>query len=80
MKTLNNRLTVCSELNRQGYMSAKELRREQVYNRRYVPFAICVLYKATIWPIVLLMKLRIPGLAYVVNKIARKVWIDRALK
>ncbi len=71
-------LTVCEELVRQGYMTTHELRLEQAYNRRHIRSVFCILYKVVIVPVVLLMKI-IPGLTPIVDKIARSVFIDRAV-
>ena len=72
-------MTVCAELKRQGLLSDKEYKLERAYNILYVPRILCFLYKCVIIPIVMLMRMS-PGLARLVHKIARKIWIDRALR
>ena len=72
-------MTVCAELNRQGLLSDQEFKLERAYNLLNVARWLCFLYKCVIIPVVLLMRVSF-RFTRIVHIIARKIWIDEAVR
>ncbi len=70
--------TVCEELHRRRLISGEEWVHLLNYEST-VPDPICVVYRTVIQPVVALMRL-LPGTVHIIHRIARRVWIDRAIQ
>ncbi len=70
--------TVCIELRRLEYISRLEWHYLCVFEAK-VPQMICDMYRLAVTPIVAVMRL-FPGIQPIVHLIARRVWIDYAIR
>ncbi len=71
--------TVCEELKVRGFINNYEWVRLKTYEDEIVPDCVGYVYRVIIQPVVALMRL-FPVMSPIVNKIARKVWINRAIR
>ena len=73
-------LTITRELHNNGYLSDEEILKEVAYNRQAISPLSCVLYRVFLGiPVALLLK-KNKNLLPLANRIARKLWINRAIR
>ena len=75
-----DKLTMSHQLYHLGFLTEEELIKDLIYSKRHVPKSILVTYCVIIIPLAYLLKTFPRLLGPLGNFLARKIWIDRAVR